>query len=203
MLVFQHMLFFQHLRAGRLVGTLSAGLVASLQAGQWYQDARNYAEPGYDNPINHKVSTIDTFTQVVSGDALNDGTVLLRWRRHAKGALTYYKSDLLAGTHQFKVGFDFLGSSFNQNQGARPAGNYQLRFNNGVPFQISTYNYPVQPVNNDRYLGVYGQDSWKVTNRLTLSLGLRFSRDNLFAPPQCHAATDFSAAEGDTKLEIS
>jgi hypothetical protein len=169
-------------------------LVASLQGGEWYQDARNYAEPGYDNPANHKVTTIDTFTQNVTGDSLNDGTILYRWRRHAKGAITYYKSNLLGGTHQFKVGFDFLASAFNQNQGSRPAGNYRLRFNNGTAFQIETLNYPVQPVNNDRYLGVYGQDSWKVNSRLTLSLGLRFSRDNLFAPPQCQAATDFSVA---------
>ena len=185
---------WQTLRGNAFVGTL--------QVGEWYQKALNFAEPGYDDPTKHKVSTIDTFTQVVSGDSLNDGTDLRRWRRHAKGAITYYKSDLVAGTHQFKLGFDFLSSAFNQERKPRPGGNYQLRFNNGAAFQISTFNYPVKPINNDRYLGLYGQDSWKLNNRLTLSLGLRFSRDNLFAPPQCHDATDFSPAGCWDKIQM-
>jgi hypothetical protein len=171
-----------------------SGMVLSLQAGRWFQDAYNFAEPGYDDPSNHKVSTIDTFTQVVSGDALADGTNLRRWRNHMKGSTTLYQPDLLGGNHEVKVGFDYLGSEFNEAKSSRPAGNYQLRFNNGVPFQISTFNYPVQPENVDRYLGIYGHDSWRVGGNLTLSLGLRFSRDALFSPAQCHAATDFSAA---------
>jgi hypothetical protein len=170
-----------------------SGLVFSLQAGRWFQDAYNWAEPGYDDPTNHKVSTIDTFTQMVTGDALQDGTNLKRWRNHVKGSTTMFKSNLLGGTHQVKVGFDYLGSEFNEAKSARPAGNYQLRFNNGVPFQISTFNYPVQPKNVDRYVGAYAQDSWQATSNLTLSLGLRYSTDALFAPPQCHDATEFSA----------
>ena len=42
-----------------------SGLVFSLQAGRWFQDAYNFAEPGPDDPTNHKVSTIDSSTQVV------------------------------------------------------------------------------------------------------------------------------------------
>ncbi len=170
-----------------------SGLVFSLQGGRWIQDAYNWAEPGYDDPTNHKVSTIDTFTQVVSGDALADGTNLKRWRNHVKGSATMFKSNLLGGTHQFKVGFDYLESEFNEAKSSRPAGNYQLRFNNGVPFQISTFNYPVKPKNVDRYTGVYVQDSWQAISNLTLSLGLRYSTDALFSPAQCHEATDFSA----------
>jgi hypothetical protein len=173
-------------------GVKGSGMVFSLQGGRWFQDAYNWAEPGYDDPTNHKVSTIDTFTQVVSGDALQDGTNLQRWRNHFKGSASLFKTDKAGGSHNFKVGFDYLGSEFNEARSDRPAGNFQLRFNNGVPFQISTFNYPVQPTNIDRYLGFYGQDSWQLSD-LTLSLGLRFSSDKLFSPAQCHDATDFSA----------
>ena len=185
-------------------------LVASLSTGAFYQIAWYYAEPSFENfeagnsdsPAVHKISTLDTFNSLTTGDATIDGQSLHRYRYPSKGAISYYRSNLLGGSHQFKAGFDYLNSGYNQAQRNKPAGNFDLRFNNGVPTQIISYNYPVAPKDFDHWLGLYGDDSWNISHRLNLALGLRWSHDNAFAPAQCHQATDFSAAQCFAKVQM-
>jgi hypothetical protein len=177
----------------------SSSLVVLLQTGGFYQKSRYFAEPSFlsgtpQDPAVHKIGTLDTFTQMRTGDTSSDGRTVHRYRYPTKGTLTYYRPDWLAGTHQFKAGFDFINSGFNEQRANKPAGNYELRFNNGVPTQIITYNYPVTPKDFSRYSGVYGQDAWSIGHRLNLIVGLRFSTESAWEPAACHAATEFSAA---------
>jgi hypothetical protein len=176
-----------------------SSLVALLQTGGFYQKSRYFAEPSFLSgtpldPAVHKIGTLDTFTQIRTGDTSSDGRTVHRYRYPTKGTLSYYKPDMLAGSHQFKAGFDFINSGFNEQRANKPAGNYELRFNNGVPTQIITYNYPVTPKDFSRFLGVYGQDAWTIGHRLNLILGLRFSTERSWEPAACHAATQFSSA---------
>ena len=77
---------------------------------------------------------------------------------------------------------------------ARPVeGDYQLNFRSGVPFQFVTYNFPVEPITNSDYLGLYLMDSWTIARRLTLNLGLRFAHDKGYMPEQCREAGSFAA----------
>jgi len=186
-------------------------LVANLDGGNWMQKAWYFAEPSYENlraghpdtPDVHKISTLDTFTQIRTGDAVSDGQWLHRYRYPVKGTLTYYKPDLFLGSHQFKGGFDYINSGYNQNQRSKPAGNYDLRYNNGVPTQIITYNYPVTPYDFAHYTALFVDDSWSATKRLTLSLGVRWSTEDAFAPDQCHQATQFSAQACYQKISLA
>src|SRR5262245_10453391 len=167
-------------------------LVASIQSGAFYQKAWYFAEPSYDNlragkedtASAHKLASLDTFTAMLTGDVTNDGQWLHRYRYPSKGTVSYYKPNFFAGSHQFKAGFDFINSGYNQNQRTKPAGNYDLRFNNGTGTQIITYNYPVTPLNFGNYSGLYFQDAWSVGRRLNLSLGVRWSTEDAFAPAQ-------------------
>ena len=118
-------------------------------------------------------------------------------RDHTKAVISYYKPDLLGGNHEFKLGVDHLYSSFNDGYGGIGANNelgYQLRFDNGVPFQINTRT-PAKGLNYGNYVSVYGQDSWTLARRLTLNLGLRFERDAAWAPEQCREASRFATAQ--------
>jgi hypothetical protein len=179
-----------------------SSMVASLQYGNWYKHAFYYSLPIYEGTGTAKVSTIDTFTQFVTGTHLSDNRVEDYFRNHAKGSLSLFGSDFIKGTHQLKTGFDYLFGGYPHKQGNKGGGNYQLRFNNGSPFEIETYNYPVRPANENHYLGVFVQDSWSFNRRLTMSLGLRYAYDNAFAPAQCNFPSEFGASQCWDKIQM-
>jgi len=174
-------------------------LVTSLQTGSWAPRAK------YDGVSPGKVATTDIGTLYASGDNISDGRRRADVLRHTKGVVSWYRPDLLAGNHEFKAGLDHLLTRYDsptQTANSRAGGNYQLVFNNGVPFQISTWNYPVFPKNTQNYIGLYGQDAWTIARRLTFNLGIRVARDNAYAPAQCREAGDFAAAGCFDKIQM-
>ena len=113
----------------------------------------------------------------------------------AKASATLYQPDLFLGNHEFKAGMDYVHSLISRRRAARTVeGDYQLNFRSGVPFQIVTYNFPVDPITSSDYLGLYLMDSWTIARRLTLNLGLRFARDQGYVPEQCREAGSFAPA---------
>ena len=186
-------------------------MVASMQSGAFYQKAWYFAEPSYENiragnpdtPSVHKIPTLDTFTNYRTGDATSDGQWLHRYRYPTKGTITYYKPDFLAGSHQFKGGFDYINSGYHQRQRAKLPGNYQLRFNNGLATQMISWNHPVEPLNYGNYLGMYVQDAWTIGRRLNLHLGVRWSSESAYAPPQCIPTTEFAQGGCFGHLELA
>jgi hypothetical protein len=177
-------------------------MVASLQYGNWYKHAFYYSLPYYRETGTPGVSTLDTATQFVTGTHLSDNRIEDYFRNHAKGSVSFFGSNFLSGSHQFKTGFDYLFGGYPHKQNNKRGGNYQLRFNNTVPFEIDTFNYPVRPANENHYLGVYIQDAWSVTRQLNLSLGLRYAYDNAYAPAQCNTPSEFGAAQCWDKIQM-
>ncbi len=170
-------------------------LVASVQYGRW-----DYSNT-YDGIAPGKQSTTDIATLYVTGNlftqaANTNGRRGDQGRNHTKGVVSWYKADLLGGNHEFKAGLDHLWTWFNDGFLVPPAGAaYQLRFNNGAPFQLATTNAPLKTANHANYAGVYVQDSWTLARRLTLNLGIRVEHESAMAPPQCREAAPFAAAE--------
>ena len=184
-------------------------VVVLLQTGRFFQKSRYFAEPSFfnlqagnpDTAEAHKIGTLDTFTQMRTGDTPSDGRTVHRYRYPTKGTVSYYRPNWLGGSHQFKTGFDFINSGFFESRRTKPAGNYELRFNNGAPTQLITFNYPVTPTDFARYFGVYGQDAWSI-GRLNLVAGLRFSTESAFEPEACRVATEFAAAACFDRIEM-
>jgi len=173
-------------------------LVVSAQSGMYHYDY-TYSAMG----TGSRISTTDIGTLKVTGDFLNDGRHRQYKRYHSKAIVSLYKSDLLGGNHDFKGGVDHVDSWVGDAYASRPAaGDYQLRFNNGAPFQIVTRNTPVDPSNKSNYLGAYFQDNWTLARRLTLSLGARYSYDSAYAPEQCRDAGAFAAAQCFDKIQM-
>ncbi len=181
----------------------------SIQHGAWIW---NVPRQCYSN----NVATIDQLTNKVTGCGVNYGINSFEDRYHTKGTLSWYKSDLFHGNHDFKAGFDSSkghGDRLISNRGPLPdgpsrlptvsVGDYQLIFRNGVPFQMVAWNNcfkpglqevqgsgtPCYPRTLYWYLGGYVQDSWTIARRLTLNLGVRYAHDRGWIPVQCRTAS--------------
>jgi len=156
----------------------------------------------------------DTVTQAAWGDATSHGNLPYDYRTSTSGTVSWYKPDVLFGNHDLKAGVLWSASDISRiwdnrrtNTGQTPnltSGNYYLIFRNGAPFQFQALNTPVHPYNQDHYLGIFVKDGWTIRRRLTANLGLRFSRDNGFVPPQCREAGDwpFTPAQCFNKVQL-
>ncbi len=103
------------------------------------------------------------------------------------------------GSHSVKAGFEF-GRAFNQNH-REANGDYVLRYFDGAPLEVQTYNTPITSENIIDTVALYGQDSWVVTRRLTINYGARFERLVGFAPAQSRPANRFFPAEQFARID--
>ena len=173
-----------------------SSLMTSLQYGRWQWNGV------YTNHAPGQPATIDIGTLKQSGESLAAGNIPSEWRDHTTGRVTWYRPDMFLGNHEFKGGFDLMAATISRAWVSREF-NYRLRFNNGVPFQIETFNYPVVPDTSNRYLSLYLKDNWVIARRLTLSLGVRYAHDRGFVPEQCHGGGDFVAAACYPKVDFN
>ncbi len=97
----------------------------------------------------------------------------------------------LGGTHQLKVG---TTEDWDVEDNAYPkenkTGDYVAIFNNGVPFEVQAYNFPIYPSDKENANGIYGTDTWKI-RRVTLNLGVRWDRWVDFYSKQTTTAHQF------------
>ena len=177
---------------GEWQGVWNRSLVTSVTAGLW-----QWHSP-FSCPGTTATHTVDLVTQMISGCRTGMATGSedpIERNIPAKATASLYRPDLFLGNHEFKAGVDFVHSLISRARHARPVeGDYQLNFRSGVPFQIVTYNYPVEPITSSDYLAFYGMDSWTIARRMTLNLGLRFAHDKGYVPEQCREAGSFAAA---------
>ncbi len=106
------------------------------------------------------------------------------------------------GRHQFKLGYHLQRRD---NSGARPknpAGDYALLFDNGVPAEFESNNAPVDPTAWDVIWSTYLADQWRLTQRITLNLGLRWDRQHSFVPEQSREAGQFAKAATFPEVEV-
>ncbi|MCY4030262.1 MAG: TonB-dependent receptor, partial [Acidobacteria bacterium] len=99
----------------------------------------------------------------------------------ASGSVTFFVDDF-AGEHTLKVGFEVYRErlSFLRMQ----PGDLFYRDLDGAPAEVDIYNTPNTGVNTVRHLSGFVQDSWAVTDRLTLNAGARFDRYAMGWPEQ-------------------
>jgi len=108
--------------------------------------------------------------------------------------VSYVPTRFLGGRHQFKFGYHLQARD---NSGARPtnpAGDYALMFDAGAPVELETNNAPVDPTNWDNVYSFYGTDQWRLSDKLTLNLWLRFDQQHSFVPEQHREAGQFTPA---------
>ncbi len=157
-------------------------------------------------PYSDKPSTYDIITQRWGGATVNSvgtgadagpaGSWSQRWQYDA--SYTYYAPESFGGTHELKVGGSFTREWYRRTQELRTEGrggagqDYRLFFESGAPIEVLLYNSPFTSENNVNCQGGYLRDVWRVGDRLTLNLGLRFERYDVFLPEQTKFAGTFS-----------
>jgi Carboxypeptidase regulatory-like domain len=156
-------------------GTLSNRVFLLVRGGAmksfWYRDFKSGA-PRIE----------DISTNFVSGGVY--GIDNRRYRPQVNTALSYFKSDW-AGTHNFKVGGEFMLDKLDQPfRGFGDACNCVSVFNNTVPSQVYLYQSPVVSKTGLWAATAYANDAWQITSRLTLNLGIRLDRYQPFLPEQ-------------------
>jgi hypothetical protein len=156
-------------------------------------------------PYNDLPSSFDYVTQMWGGAKVNSvgidstpsGSVSSRWQYQAN--YTYFKSEWL-GTHEFKAGVETNLEYYNKFQELRGPGtggagqDYLLYFFAGEPAEVLLRNSPFNSRNNVDRQFVYAKDNWRVNDRLTLNLGLRFERHYGYLPAQSKPPGPFSSA---------
>lgn len=182
-------------------GVFGNSVTASAHYGYYRYDAPIYLQSG------DQIGTLDLVTRRSTGAALASSSAVdadqYRWQLHS--AMTWYKPDLLYGNHEFKTGFDYTPGTHDWDFWDRRltgSYNYYLRFRNGVPFQIATWNLPVHAISKAVYTGAFVQDNW-VLGRLTMSLGLRYDRNNGYVPESTRVAGDFAPAATFPKVQFA
>jgi hypothetical protein len=172
-------LYWGHTYKGEWNSVLSDNMFFETRVGQFkyeWPNKRYTDAPAYQ----------DIVTNVVSGGN-RDGWFNIPERNQWHGSLSYYK-DNWAGSHNFKVGGELLHETFTYIRGAEGLGTVPgdvLHYlSNGVPAEVDFFQTPSISENGLWTMAGYIQDTWRVTNRLTLNLGVRVDRYRSFLPEQ-------------------
>lgn len=146
-----------------------------------YDAARSYGRA--DAPPRH-----DLETQLRTGSHPNHQGKT-RDRYQIDGSASYFPEQSLLGRHELKVGamayLDRSSDAYFNNL----AGNYILQTDriggvSGTPARIVFRNTPVKPLDNEDTYAFYLKDTWRLGERVTANLGLRWERQHAYLPAQ-------------------
>ena len=103
------------------------------------------------------------------------------WVLKLAASASWYKGSL-AGTHNFKFGFEW-GDNYNPYLYSINLG-INAQYSNGTPLDVVAYDTPFTEKDYFHDTSAYFQDAWTIKQRLTLNLGLRYDRFISYYPAQ-------------------
>lgn len=164
-------------------GVLSDNAFAEIRGGQYGYD--------WDNGINGEgLRYEDIGNNLIFGRNRN-------WRRERRrnqvlGSVSLFKGTDSWGEHNLKAG----GEIFRETVVDIYIDGYQEDIvhvlQNGAPLDIILFQAPNTSQNGLWTYGSYLNDTWRVNNRLTANIGVRFDRYRAFLPAQEHASGRFN-----------
>jgi hypothetical protein len=110
----------------------------------------------------------------------------------------YTSMDIVSGGHDVRFGFQYIKGG--EKSSAWSTSGMAAIYRSGVPDSVRTYNVPITSTSSkvpvafqlwDRDTGLYVQDKWAATRKLTVNAGLRFETNFGWQPAGCRAANTF------------
>lgn len=98
------------------------------------------------------------------------------------------------GTHDIRVGMRAWLENRRSTFDNRPTGNYRLVLDNGQPAQITVWNFPIEARETMDEYAAFVMDQWRLSDRVTLNLGLRWETLAGASPEQVKEQGPFLAA---------
>src|SRR5579864_6112120 len=163
---------------GQWSGSLTPNLVMEARFGYMKLNFPLDYEPGV-KPTD--LSIADVGLSTLTGAALNASLDITGSTRAAANA-SYFKGGFLGGTHNFKAGYEFDYSS--KEDITHINGDIDVFLNNNVPLQVQAFNTPVDARSAFREGAVFLQDTWTLSRRFTLTLGVRYENFATWLPKQ-------------------
>jgi len=153
-----------------LTSVLSENAIFELKLGGWYaHDEWVPMDGNLDEPAHYDGAT-GYYTNGIWGWTIADAS-----RIQANATLSYYADEFIKGNHDFKIGVQYSYGHY--------AGTYS--YSGGVVYYdyggYPYYAYFWDPYNygaSVHRVGVFFDNAWSITDRLTLNLGLRFDHQN-------------------------
>ena len=113
-------------------------------------------------------------------------------RSQVLGSLSYFKDGWL-GNHHFKVGGEIFRTMATEIWRRAYPGDVLHVLQNRMPIEVYVFEAPSRSESGLWTHAAYANDSWRLNNRLTLNLGLRFDRYRVFLPEQTHPPGRFNS----------
>jgi hypothetical protein len=110
----------------------------------------------------------------------------------------YTNMDIATGSHDIRFGFQYIKGG--EKSSAWSTSGMRAVYRSGVPDSVNTYNVPITSTSSripvafelwDRDTGLYVQDKWAATRKLTINAGVRFETNYGWQPAGCRAANTF------------
>jgi len=112
-------------------------------------------------------------------------------RNQLDSSLSYLPESFLGGHHELRIGNTLYWQQLGRGGLDDPQGNYQLIVDGSTAAQIVLRNTPIKPTNRADSVAAYIQDSWRISDRLTANLGIRWERQIAYLPEQTYGGSKY------------
>jgi len=153
-----------------LTSILSPNTIFEFKVGGWFvNDNWKPMDGNLDEPLYYDIAT------GVAANGIWSWSESKYTKLQVNAALSHFADDFIAGNHEFKFGVQYTRGTA-KNIGSYSGGVvYYLYY--GEPYS-AYFQAPYSDGESLNKLGVFIDDSWSITKRLTLNLGLRFDRQD-------------------------
>ena len=162
----------------------SSRLLFDASTSHFLVDDRFSKQPGVEEGDIARFDEVQNYARLALGTYSNNPM----YRAVFIGSVSYFTT-----THDIKAGYSMNYAKRTGN--VYSTSGMRALYRSGIPDAVNTYNTPVSSVTQDREQGLYIQDKWRPTRKLTLNMGLRFETNYGWMPETCQPQTQFIAGQ--------